>query len=141
MWEKGYNSSGFRWRWVDRGEWSPLPPKSIESSCSLFSSRSFFVLSIFKLWSNTNLFHQSLIAFTNIHEVPISVVGHPWRSLHPNLISVRYSKGLFFTFIRVACHMKVNELHVVLCGPIRRLSPLKVILSYSTTLLSNYISL
>ena len=73
--------------------------------------------------------------------MPISVVSHPWRSLHPNVISVRYSKGLFFTFVRVACHMKANELHVVLCGPIRRLSPLKVILSYYTTLLSNYISL
>ena len=92
MWKGWCNSSGFRGRRVDRSEWSPLP-KRIGKSCALFSNRSFFVLSIFKNKSDTNLCHQSLIAFTNTYEVTISVVIHRWRSLHPNVTNMRYSKG------------------------------------------------
>ena len=74
-------------------EWLVTLPslKRLKRNVPLFSCSYFSVLNIFKLYSGVK--YESISCkfecFTDIHDVPIAVVGQLWRSLHH---TISYSK-------------------------------------------------
>ena len=74
---------------------------------------------------------QSKFDCLHKYEMAISLVGHLWRSLHPNVTNVRYFQGYVpYEGECIVCYFMWDL-------AIKSLSPLKMISSYYKSLLSN----